>query len=98
MEEKKVQTVRPDSELLYDAFKACPLGIAIENLEGQPLFVNPALCTMLGLNEEEMLGKHCVEFSPPEDAGKDWALFEQLRAGSIDHYQIDKRFFRRDGS
>jgi PAS domain S-box-containing protein len=98
MEEKKVQTVRPHSELLYDAFKTCPLGIAIENLEGQPLFVNPALCTMLGLNEEEMLGKHCVEFSPPEDAAKDWALFEQLRAGSIDHYQIDKRFFRRDGS
>ena len=98
MEDKKAQTVRPDSELLYDAFKACPLGIAIENLEGQPLFVNSALCAMLGLNEEEMLGKHCVEFSPPEDAGKDWALFEQLRAGSIDHYQIDKRFFRRDGS
>ncbi len=90
--------VKPDSELLYDAFKACPLGIAIENLEGQPLFVNSALCAMLGLSEEEMLGKHCVEFSPPEDAAKDWALFEQLRAGSIDHYQIDKRFFRRDGS
>jgi PAS domain S-box-containing protein len=98
MEEKKTQTLRPDSELLYEAFKACPLGIAIENLEGQPLFVNSALCAMLGLSEEEMLGKHCVEFSPPEDAAKDWALFEQLRAGSIDHYQIDKRFFRRDGS
>lgn len=98
MEEKKTQTLRPDSELLYEAFKACPLGIAIENLQGQPLFVNSALCAMLGLSEEEMLGKHCVEFSPPEDAAKDWALFEQLRAGSIDHYQIDKRFFRRDGS
>ncbi|MGA8491758.1 MAG: PAS domain S-box protein [Terriglobales bacterium] len=98
MEEKKAQTVRPDSELLYAAFKACPLGIAIENLEGQPLFVNSALCLMLGFTEQEMLGKHCVEFSPPEDAAKDWALFEQLRAGSIDHYQIDKRFFRRDGS
>jgi PAS domain S-box-containing protein len=98
MEEKKVQTVRPDSELLYDAFTACPLGIAIENLEGQPVFVNSALCVMLGVSEEEMLGKHCVEFSPPEDAAKDWAFFEQLRAGSIDHYQIDKRFFRGDGS
>jgi PAS domain S-box-containing protein len=98
MEEKEAQTVRPDNELLYEAFKACPLGIAIENLAGQPLFVNSALCAMLGLSEEEMLGKHCVEFSPLEDAAKDWALFEQLRAGSIDHYQIDKRFFRRDGS
>jgi PAS domain S-box-containing protein len=53
---------------------------------------------MLGFSEEEMRSKHCVEFSPPEDAQKDWALFEQLRAGSIDRYQLEKRFFRRDGS
>jgi signal transduction histidine kinase len=45
-----------------------------------------------------MCGKHCVEFSPPEDAKKDWALFEQLRSGARDHYQIEKRFYRRDGS
>jgi PAS domain S-box-containing protein len=62
------------------------------------LFVNPALCSILGFSEEEMRNKHCVEFSPPEDAEKDWALFQQLRAGSIDRYQLAKRFFRRDGS
>jgi signal transduction histidine kinase len=45
-----------------------------------------------------MCNKHCVEFSPQEDAQKDWALFEKLRAGSIDHYQLEKRFLRRDGS
>ena len=88
----------PDVQLFYDAFKASPIGIALENLEGQPLFVNPALCSMLGFSEEEMRRRHCVEFSPPEDAKKDWALFEQLRAGSIDHYHMEKRFYRRDGS
>jgi len=36
--------------------------------------------------------------SPPEDAEKDWTLFQQLRAGSIQNYQLDKRYFRRDGS
>jgi PAS domain S-box-containing protein len=53
---------------------------------------------MLGFSEEELRSKHCVQFSPPEDAEKDWALFQQLRAGSIDHYQLEKRYFRRDGS
>src|ERR1700756_1370002 len=86
------------NEVLLGAFKGSPLGIALEDLEGRPLFVNPALCSMLGFSEEEMRNKHCVEFSPPEDAEKDWALFEQLRAGSIDRYQLAKRFFRRDGS
>ena len=52
---------------------------------------------MLGFSEEELRGKHCVQFSPPDDAEKDWALFHKLRAGSIDHYQLEKRYFRRDG-
>jgi PAS domain S-box-containing protein len=70
----------------------------VENLEGQPLFVNPAFCSFLGFSEEELRNKHCVDFSPREDAEKDWALFQQLRAGVIDRYQLEKRYFRRDGS
>ena len=88
----------PDAQLFRDIFNASPVGIAVENLEGQPLFVNPALCSMLGFSEEELRSKHCVQFSPPEDAEKDWNLFQQLRAGSINHYQLDKRYFRRNGS
>ena len=86
------------TQLLHDIFNASPIGIAVENLDGQPLFVNPAFCSMLGFTEEELQSKHCVDFSPPEDAEKDWVLFQQLRAGVIDHYQLDKRYFRRDGS
>jgi PAS domain S-box-containing protein len=98
MEDPQAEAARPEGQLLYGAFRASPIGIALEDLEGRPFFVNPALCSMLGFSEEEMRSKHCVEFSPAEDAKKDWALFEQLRAGAIDHYQIEKRFFRRDGS
>jgi PAS domain S-box-containing protein len=87
-----------DTQLFRDVFNASPIGIAVENLEGQPLFVNPAFCSILGFSEEELRGKHCVDFSPPEDAAKDWALFQKLRAGAIDHYQLEKRYFRRDGS
>jgi PAS domain S-box-containing protein len=98
MEGASPQVERPDNQRFYDAFTASPIGIALENLEGQPLFANPALCSMLGFSEEEMCSKHCVEFSPSEDAEKDWALFEQLRQGLIDHYHLEKRFFRKDGS
>src|SRR6201981_155928 len=92
------QTRTPDTQLFRDVFNASPIGIAVENLEGQPLFVNPAFCSMLGFSEEELRNKHCVDFSPPEDAQRDWALFQQLKAGSIDHYQLEKRYFRGDGS
>jgi len=92
------KTPVPETQLFHDVFNASPIGIAVESLEGQPLFANPALCSMLGFSEEELRSKHCVDFSPPEDAEKDWELFQKLRAGSIDHYQIEKRYFRRDGS
>lgn len=91
-------TTIPDMQLFPDVFNASPIGIAIENLEGQPLFVNPAFCSFLGFSQEELRNKHCVDFSPREDAEKDWVLFQQLRAGSIDRYQLEKRYFRQDGS
>jgi PAS domain S-box-containing protein len=88
----------PDSQLFLDAFNASPIGIALEDLDGQPFFVNPALCTMLGFTAEELCRRHFAEFSPADDAEKEWALFQQLKAGSIDRYQLEKRFYRRDGS
>src|SRR5215471_4370946 len=94
----EIATLTLDAQLFRDVFNNSPIGIAVENLDGESLFVNPAFCSMLGFSDEELRRKHCVDFSPPEDAEKDWALFQQLRAGSIDHYQLDKRYFRRDGS
>jgi PAS domain S-box-containing protein len=92
------QTRTLDTQLFHDVFDASPIGIAVENLDGQPLFVNPAFCSFLDFNEEELRNKHSADFSPREDVEKDWALFQQLKAASIDHYQLEKRYFRKDGS
>lgn len=87
-----------DPQFFRDAFNASPIGIVVENMDGQPLFANAAFCSFLGFSEEEMHRKHCVDFSPREDAEKDWELFQKLKQGLIDNYQLDKRYFRRDGS
>src|ERR1700751_4820314 len=91
-------TPTPDIQLFRDVFNASPIGIAVEDFDGRPVFTNPAFCSFLGFSEKELRNKHCVDFSPAEDAQKDWALFQQLKAGSIDHYQLEKRYFRGDGS
>ena len=85
-------------EVFRSLFDAAAIGIAVEDLEGRPLFANPTLCSMLGFSEGELRTKHCVDLSPPEDATKDWALFQQLRQGLIDDYHLEKRFFRKDGT
>jgi PAS domain S-box-containing protein len=88
----------PEIQLLRDVFNTSPIGIAVENFDGQPLFVNPAFCSFLGFSEKELCHKYYVGFAPNEDGEKDWGLFQQLKAGSIDHYQLEKRYFRKDGS
>jgi len=65
----------------------------VENFDGQPLFVNPSFCSFLGFSEEELRHKQCVDFSPREDGEKDWVLFQQLKAGSIDHYRLGEKLF-----
>jgi PAS domain S-box-containing protein len=85
-------------ELFHYLFEQASLGIAVEDLEGKVLLANPALCSMLGYRENELCGMNCCEFANPEDAQDDWALFQQLRAGAIDQYSIEKRYVRKDGA
>src|SRR4029450_7949853 len=39
-----------------------------------------------------------LQFSHPDDAAVDSALFQKLHDGAIDRYQMDKRFIRKDGA
>jgi len=40
---------------------------------------------------------NCCDFANPEDSADDWALFQQLCAGAIDRYSLEKRYVRKDG-
>ena len=75
------RTLTQDTQLFHDVFNASPIGIAVENLEGQPLFVNPAFCSFLGFSEEQLRNKHCVDFSPREDAEKIGRFFSNCEQG-----------------
>jgi PAS domain S-box-containing protein len=85
-------------ELFRCLFDQANLGIAIESLEGHVLLANPALCSILGYRESELCGMHCSQFANPEDSADDYALFQELRARLIDHYSLEKRYVRSDGT
>jgi len=96
---KKAQEAKQASERRFrDLFEQVPLGIALEDLEGRLLFVNPALCSMLGYTAEEIRGMRCDHFSDQDDAAADWALFQELQAGSRATYHLEKRYRRKDGT
>src|SRR5882762_9264635 len=85
-------------ELFRYLFEQASLGIAVEDLDGRVLLANPALCSMLGYPENGLFGMSCSAFANPEDSQDDWALFQELRAGLIDQYSLEKRYVRKDGT
>lgn len=95
---KRSEEARQASERQFrHLFEQAPMGIALEDMQGRLLFVNPALCSMLGYTEGEMRALSCDRFADPEDSADDWALFKELEAGHRDSYQIQKRYLRKDG-
>ena len=78
-------------------FNNAALGIAVVNAKGQPVDTNPALQRMLGYSESELRGMSFVDFTHPDDAGRDWTLAAELFEGKRDNYEIEKRYLRKDG-
>lgn len=51
------------------------VGIATTNTRGIGVYVNDALCKMMGYSREELVGKHFVSFLHPEDKRKIMRIF-----------------------
>jgi PAS domain S-box-containing protein len=98
IERKRMYELLQDSEKRFRClFQNAPIGIALEDFEGNLLFVNPAFCSMLGYSEKELRGLRCDQLSDPTTGFEEIELFRQLRAGSIARYRTEKKFIRRDG-
>lgn len=89
--------VAPDTRF-QAIFHHAAIGIALVDMGGHAVESNPALQRMLGYSAEELAGRRFEEFTHPEDVDADLHRFTRLRSGQIDHYQIEKRYVRRDGT
>ena len=78
-------------------FEQASVGIALESMEGKLAIVNPAFCAIFGYTEAELHEMSCAQLSHPEDLAAEAPLFRELCGGKRSSYQIDKRFFRKDG-
>ena len=78
-------------------FQSAAIGIALVDMDGRPIAVNPALVEMLAYSAAELRQMVFTDFTHPDDAELDWKLFESMLRGERDSYRIDKRYFRGDG-
>jgi PAS domain S-box-containing protein len=95
---KTEQALRESEALFRSQFEFGNIGIAITSVEKGWLRTNARLCAILGYDAEELQQKTWAEMTYPEDLPPDVAQFERMLTGEIEAYEMDKRFFRRDGN
>ncbi|MGR3278626.1 PAS domain S-box protein [Acaryochloris marina NIES-2412] len=79
------------------AFEHAAIGMALVSLEGYWLQVNAALCDILGYSEDELLTLTFQEITHSDDLEIDLHHIEQLIAGEINNYQLEKRYIHKLG-
>ncbi|MHA2425841.1 MAG: PAS domain S-box protein, partial [Candidatus Thorarchaeota archaeon] len=98
VETRKMEDALKESESRFRAiFEQAPIGVARIDLDGRILEGNTSLAYMLGYEVNELVGINFFEITNEEDRVKEEYLRNEMLSGIRDSYQMEKRFFCKDG-
>jgi diguanylate cyclase (GGDEF)-like protein/PAS domain S-box-containing protein len=90
-----------DTEQIENRFKIgfeqAAIGAAIADLNGVPMRVNSALCSLFGRPEELLVGRLWTEYTHPDEVPLREAVFAGVVSGH-DTYEDERRYVRPDGT
>jgi len=90
--------VQPE-QLFRAIFEQAAVGIAlIETSTGRFVRINQRYCEIVGLSQDDMTATTFMAITHPEDLQVDLSNMEELKAGRIRSFSMEKRYFRPDGS
>lgn len=97
--ERKVaeEALRESQQLFQSAFQHAGVGMALNDLDGHWLQVNPALCDFLGYSSSELLATNFQAVTHPDDLQQSLLSLRQLIARTQRVYQLEKRYLHKDG-
>lgn len=78
-------------------FETSAVGIGILSLDRRIIDANPAMCRMLGVPREELVGQTPQVSTYPEDYIQSTAEFAQLISGEKDYFWTERRYIRKNG-
>lgn len=90
--------LRESEERFRSVFEQAAVGLEYTNLEGRFLLVNQNLIDLLGYSEAELLALNFQDVTHPDDLPQNQDCFQQLLAGEISSYSLEKRFIHKDRS
>lgn len=91
------EKLRLQEERFRKAFDYAPIGLALVSPEGAWLRVNKRICEIVGYTEEELLKIDFQTITHPEDLETDLNYVKQMLEGTIQTYQMEKRYFHKKG-
>ncbi len=84
--------------LFRDTFEQAAVGIVHTAPDGHMIRFNQRTCELLGYSQEELGVVTMFDITFADDIPENARLFQQIIAGDIHRYQMEKRFIRKDGS
>ncbi len=96
--QQKTQQLEEQEAQFRSTFEQVAMGCAHVDLDGRWRRVNQKLCDITGYSREELLDKTFQDITHPDDLAEDLDYVNQLLAGKISHYRLDKRYLREDSS
>ena len=84
-------------EIFLSAFNFAAIGMALVAPDGGWLKVNASLCNLVGYTEDELRKLTFLDITHPDDLDDDLNHVNQMLAGAISTYQMEKRYFHKDG-
>ncbi|MBD9357210.1 ATP-binding protein [Methylomonas albis] len=86
------------SERRFEAtFEQAAVGIALVAPDGRWLRVNRKLCEIVAYSHDELLALSFQDITHPDDLETDMTYLQQLLAGEIPNYSMEKRYIRKGG-
>ena len=91
------QELRESEERFRGIFEQGRIGIAVTELDGHFMAINPAFQNITGYSAEELRSLTFLDITYPEDIDPQVALVRELASGRGNGAEIEKRYIRKDG-
>ena len=95
--EASTMRLRESEESFRAIFENAGIGISVLNRDTSLLKVNPTMQEMLGYSAAEVLNMEMAAWTYQDDVLSDNDLFQEVFAGRLDRYQVEKRYLRKGG-
>ncbi|MDZ7958600.1 MAG: PAS domain S-box protein [Aulosira sp. DedQUE10] len=92
------EALRESEQQFRAAFHQAAVGIAHVGIDGRWLLVNQRLCDIVGYTRDELQLRTFQDITYPDDLKADLNYVDQILAGNIQIYSLEKRYFRKDSS